>query len=234
MFNSKKILLSGLFAATVGISGAYAQWSFEWQDLGFQTGNQTFLFDTAENDITFGDNYLFQIILDVGKNTDFGKIITTGQSGHGWGIGDENWMYSGDTSDYGAADDVVLAESSWVLGPGLAGLEPTPATIAAENTSTPFYFRWFNAATIADATEAGIIHNPDWVTPGVAATPMGTVQTTYGLDGGADSTTINRGSEIVGDGWQSMPMVPEPGTFALFGIGLLTVALRRRKANKSA
>ncbi len=230
----KKLNIAIVMAASISMSNVSAQWDFQFQDLGFQTGNQTHLFDFSGTDLTFEDNYLFQLILDVGKNTDFSKILTAGESGNGWGIGTEDWMYSGDPSQYGATDDVVLAEASWVLGPGLAGLQPTAATIQAENTSTPFYFRWFNAATIADATEAGLIYNPGWVTPAVAATPMGGVQTTYGLDGGQDTDIINRGSEIVGDGWQSMPMVPEPGTFALFAIGLLTVAARRRKSIKSA
>lgn len=228
-------------AVAVALTSVNAQWEFQWQDGGFTTGDQTHLFDFGANDITFDDSFLFQIVLDVNKDTDFAGMISAGESGGGWGIGSEDWMYSEDNTpdNYGADDDVVLASGAWMVADhptlGLvAGLPATAAEIGAEHTSTPYYFRWFNAPTIEDATESGVIYNPDWVSPAVQATPINTAILTYGSVGHGESSEINRGSEIAGEGWQSMPMVPEPGTFALFGIGLLTVALRRRKANKSA
>ncbi len=223
----KKVKLS-LVLSTVALTIASAQPNQPWEDF---TG-ETRLFDFGSAEITLVQGLAFQLVVDPGGNTDFAAMIAAGNAGTGWGIGAEDWMNSGSTADYNANDDVVIAGFNyWEALPddGVGYLPALTTTVADGGNnywSTRFYFRWFNSDDPATATEAGVIYNPTWQTVPNELIPPNEAVLTYGGAG-------NAGSELAGEGWQSMPMVPEPGTFVLFGIGLLTVAARR-KLRKSA
>ncbi len=216
---------------TAGVAASQDGPGQEWED---QTG-MTSLFEFDGTDISSTDQLVFQMIVDPSGNTDFADMIGAGNQGTGWGIGGETHMWSGSAADWGADDDVAIGpvhhwESLAQFGMEGGYLPPVQTFVNADGTeywNTPFYFRWFNSDDISTASEAGVIYNPNWRTAADPLIPAPAVALTYGLGD-------NAGSEITGEGWQSMPMVPEPGTFALFAIGLLTVAARRRKSSKSA
>ncbi len=215
--------LTSTLAVVCAAGLVMAQPGQPWEDA---TG-ATRLFEFDNTDITTMDGLVFQLVVDPGGNTDFGAMVAAGSSGAGWGIGGETHMFSGSTADYNADDDVVISPfHAWVgVAEWDAGYLPGTQTAVSDNGTdywnTQFYFRWFNSDDIATATEAGIIYNDSWVTPPNELTPADVATLTYGRPG-------NDGSELAGDGWQTMPMVPEPGSFALFGLGLLTVAARRK------
>lgn len=204
------------------------------------------LFDSYGNNITEMEGFLFQLIIDPLGDTNLDGMVNWANQGIGWGIGAEDHMYSAqlDPDDpdsgyatpatYNAQDDVVIAQGNWEdWGDGLYGLyqDETPLPI-----NTKAYIRWFSTESLPESpdnysmVEAGLIYNDAWVSAASDTAEPTLINFAYG----DAPNTGTKGIEYDGEGWQSMPMVPEPGTFALFGIGLLTVALRRRKANKSA
>ncbi len=222
-------------AAVVGVIGmptTQAQ-QVEWGD-GWAYG-QTLLFNFEGQNITEGGEWVYQLVADIGNNTDFAALIAAGQGGPGWAIGNEH----ASASEYLADDDIVIGQNVWIPGDGY--MEYTETQMVHPDTSdilwsTTYYFRWFNAESQATATQAGVIHNPGWVFPAFADPPPQNpdADLSYPLDDGYGQNALaGLGSHLDGEGWQSMPMVPEPGSFVLFGFGLLTVAARR-KLRKSA
>jgi hypothetical protein len=166
---------------------------------------------------------LFQLVIDVDGDTSVAGMIGSGQ----WQIGSG----AGNNAD----DDVTL--SSWnntwtadpnygyVTGPNEGDSQLEEPTYASKK----FYYRFFNSSTEAGATEAGFVYNTagNWTTASSGSSyPQESADLTR--VGGEESSSLS-GTTVTGanDGWATTVAVPEPTTFALFGVGLLTLVVRR-------
>lgn len=137
--------------------------------------------------------------------------------GGGYVVAANNWLTvlyqdtgANGIGAYGAADDVIIHSSTTWGGDGwfLNQLSGTSGGFSV-------FARVFDASTEGAAS---------WyvnLSTGIGAIPVLGVTDTYTFDTGGATTTEGSG---LGQ-WQ---VVPEPGTFALFGLGLLTIAARRR------
>jgi len=148
----------------------------------------------------------FQLVLDMNGDTDVGAMISNTY----WAIGSED----SDTGMYGANDDVTFTNenANWVFAGGWGGVLGTISSYN-ENTngSKRFYFRFFNAAQQAAATQGGLIYNTagTWVT---AATALDLNQAIADLGRmGAESGNLGGSTDGIHlDGWATMRAPVDP------------------------
>jgi hypothetical protein len=207
------ILLVGTVAGT-----ATAALTQPWA--GYSGSTASFLYDSTGTQLT-SSGLQIQLIVDTDGNTDFSLF----ESGY-LSIGSETkWAVNSTAVNdtFGTWDG-----STWTYI-GSKGAHGTPGTTSLIDESyndVPFYFRWFNGSDINSATEAGFIYSENWSTPADPGVSGASVSITYGYESGVTGTTYTPGSN---DGWATVAAVPEPGTMALFAIGLVTLAVRRRR-----
>ncbi len=196
-----------------------------------------YLYDSSNAQLVSAGGYRVELILDKEKDT----VIADMLSAKRFGIGAES-TYGGAYNSDLVDDDEVLAFGIWQIGSTagnyLAGNPIVPAvdiftqyvsSTADGNGTDPFYVRWFNTGDGAVGSEVGIIYGTSgWVTASGSGDPQASVDFTYGGSGSATTagTEYTAGSN---DGWATVAAVPEPGTMALFAIGLVTMAVRRRR-----
>jgi hypothetical protein len=186
------------------------------------------LVDSGGSTYSGTGNLLIQLIIDVGNDTVFSSFESTGQLG----VGGETAL--GGTMST-ASDDVVGAWESayWYNASGSTyafssdGVTPFAGqtTVLSDTyASKQFYFRWFDSSTAGGATEAGFIWDTAWTTPAPLATAVD-----QNIDYATVTASGTGGGTQSGANWATVAAVPEPGTMALFAIGLVTMAVRRRR-----
>lgn len=160
------------------------------------------LYDAAGVDLRAGTNG-FQLVFDMDGNTDVGAMTSNAC----WAIGTE----AADTALYGADDDVtVLAQNaSWTLFQNWGSVNSISLFDETLYASTHFYFRFFNAAQAATATEGGLIYNAagTWVT---ATSALDLEQTVADLarTGAAAAALAGSTDGTHLDGWATMRAGP--------------------------
>ena len=224
---TKIVLCVGFLLACASISlGAD---NINWSANG--DTNETPLYDESDTQLT-GSDLAIQLIIDQDNDTDFDKMM------NGWlGIGAETGIWA-NAIDASGTDDVVLATATWTWYGGYSihyiGSQVDDTT---GYDGLRFYYRWFNDANRWLADEAGVIFNTldstnssSWYTP----TGIGFPATAeLGYLSKLNSTTGTMYTAGSDDGWQTMAPVPEPGTLALVGMGVLAITMRRRFRKKA-
>ncbi len=239
----KRILIMAVVFIVAGVSDLRAVISVGWG-----SGDASFLYNSSGNwlnPMISGDSYMIQLVIDVDNNTSM-AALTSGYIGL---TGDANWaaaihstaendiIYQADTRFWLDVSDPSAPEYD-----GMAYVDYYITSITGNDAwaGSAFYFRWFNSDSQAGATEAGFIYGSGgvggisgWSLPS-ATTPPATPNVFYtdvDYGAGALGTTYTAGSN---DGWATVAPVPEPGTMALFAIGLVTLGASRRRRKVQA
>jgi hypothetical protein len=103
------------------------------------------------------------------------------------------------------------------------------ALVDAAKSGESLYVRFFDADTEGNAAQAGFVYDTAWLLPADdqaialdiffnSGTSQGTLKDAGGV-GPMDGTS----------GWYTVAAVPEPGTMALLGLGMVVLAYRRRR-----
>lgn len=179
--------------------------------------------------------YRIEMIIDEDGNTDMTALLQgyIGLSGdvNGW-----------DAFTHATATDDFIIDSrvwEWAEEDGLGYIGAAGTLVPDQYSGLPFYFRWFNADSQANATEAGIIFGTGgsgnlsgWtVGPPPPAPLIDARQLDYDASG-SDGTSWTGGPGP--DGWQTIQPIPEPGTIGLFLIGAGVLAYRKRRQARQA
>ena len=186
------------------------------------------IYDNTGVDQAATADWLFQVVIDRGTVTDVASMIAN------------DTLQIGVGASYGADTDVTidLQNSNWnpahpdlgqagVGGPNSLYSDYDGATYGGSTV----FIRFFNAATEGAATFGGLIYNDGttpWSLPADSAPANAAYISRIGGDAGTLGTTHAGGA----DGWAATIAVPEPASFALFALGMLTMgarSLRRRK-----
>ena len=214
--------VSLIVAGVLVASSSFAGFGVDWD------ANYSYMYDSDGNPFT--ENLLVQVVLDMGNNTDFGSMETSGMLAAGSEV-----EFGGVHSS--ATDDVVVGafqEGFWVWTSGFDDMNGAGKYDVGDVSQAEYYLRWFNGSTYAGATEIGYLYGENhvggtgWLTPedtgGVTPSPSYS-DATYGAVG--TSGTIYDGG--ANDGWATVAAVPEPGSMGLLALGLVTLVARKRK-----
>jgi hypothetical protein len=166
--------------------------SVDWYD------GDDHLYDSSGSDMRVGQSR-FQLVLDMSGNTDVAGMI----SDNYWSIGTED----PDASLYDADDDVTITaqNTNWTSVDDFAFVFNDSLYDETSYASKRFYFRFFNATLVGDATEAGLVYSTanQWVT---AASSLVFEQAIPDLGKvGTESTQIAGSTDgSNADGWATM------------------------------
>ncbi len=224
MIASKLQLVVGAALALVVFTTSSEALNITWGSAG---GKVNSLFDTSG--VLSGGSYQLELILDSGNNTVLSDMITAGQ----FAIGSEV-MYGGSYNGALVSDDSIVATESWTLdgagayaagSPFLGGYIDFADSTPVANNNDNFYFRWFNTSDGIAGSEVGIIYDSTWQTASSdTANPQASANVDYAAISGTTGGTQNGAS-----GWATVAPVPEPGSMVLFALGLVTLAVRKRR-----
>ena len=156
------------------------------------------LYDSSGSDMRAGESR-FQLVLDMNGDTDVAGMILNNY----WSIGAED----PDASLYNAHDDVTIEaqNTNWTFVDDFRFVFNSSLYDEALYASKRFYFRFFNAAMVGDASEAGLVYSTadQWVT---AASSLDLEQAIPDLGRvGTESTQIAGSTGGINeDGWATM------------------------------
>ncbi len=206
--------------------------STEW---GAQTSG-AFLYDSLDSLLDSGvGDYQIQLVVDVNSDTDMSALM----GGYVGLTGDANGWDSFTHST--ATDDIIHTADmrTWLDGGGgVSYFLNDQSFIDDTYASAAFYFRWFNADSQANASEAGFIYGSGgsggvsgWTLATGPSDPDPPVVALDYADIGAVGSSYTAGPN---DGWQTIQPIPEPGTIGLFIIGAGVLAYRKRRQVQQA
>lgn len=209
-----KYIICTVIFCTVSTSKAVT--SASWYDT---SGSALYGSDDA-TDVSMTADWRFQLVVDVTGDTQFG-LLAAASSWDG---------YSG----FNTSDDIVVDGKNWGLVFGTPTISST-ASVADGYAGKIVYVRFFdsNTAGFGAGGNVGIIYDDgtdaggnQWVLPPVASPAVN-----INLNPGALAYVQGTGTNI--DGWSTtIAAVPEPGTIALFLMGLMTFGARGLKRRK--
>ena len=182
------IVLLGFLLAHVAVA---ADVSVQWWCV------DNHLYDSDGTDMRAASNR-FQLVLDISNNTDVAAMI----SSNFWAIGTEH----AETSFYGSDDDVTITaqNANWIFEDNFGYLDVASGFDETLYGDKPFYFRFFNAAAVGDATEAGLVYNTAklWKTP--SSNGDFPAYPELGRVGGESADIAGSTHEARADGWATM------------------------------
>ncbi|OVE75222.1 hypothetical protein BVX97_05265 [bacterium E08(2017)] len=214
-----RVLFRAVVVMLMSAQLSHAAYTVNWSDTTFASP----LYDSDDTtDVSGTADWVFQLIVDTGNNTDVGSMISSSD----WEIG------AGHTAN-NQNEDFVLDTGNWVPSAGgwfNDSVNVDPSTAAA---GSRLYVRFFNSSSLSTATHVGFIYDDgtdsggrQWLTPA----DLGNATLNLDRDGVGLAYTQGTGSNA--DGWATTIAVPEPGTIALMLMGIMTLGaggLRRKK-----
>jgi hypothetical protein len=178
-----------LFVAHAGLAGDV---TVEWQNY------DNHLYNSHGTDMRTGSSR-FQLVLDLNGDTDVAKMISSNY----WAIAAEDAQ----TTSYGSDDDVTLPaqNTGWQFVAGYGYVYKLSLYDELLYASKKFYFRFFNHAQVAQATEGGLVYNTagTWVTAPDALNP-GQATVSFGRTGPENGNIAGSVDGSHADGWATM------------------------------
>jgi hypothetical protein len=124
--------------------------------------------------------------------------------------------------------DAASFEGDFAVGAENLGFFESTSSVSAGLTGQKLYMRFFNADTVGNATEAGFVYDDAWVLPADEQAAAIDMLEPAGNKFGTLANSSGIGA-YAGGSWYTVAVVPEPGTMALLGLGMVVLAYRRRR-----
>lgn len=214
------VLLAVFFSFLVCSCGFSATTTFSWSDATFASPEH-YLYEADGTTVAGFNTWNFYVYVVNSTPANVGLAATAGAAGP---LAGSSLIEGGVTW----ADNVFTAGS--LTDGNIAGANPSIATSASGWTGYATYIYFENAT----ATYCGFVWGNNWIVPDDSVNPQTlTMDISREFMGtGGINATGGSGSALNTDGWSATNAIPEPGTMALFAIGMLTLgarSLRRRK-----